>query len=36
MGLVQVEESVHAMTRGDPPRPAGPVKRFALLSQSLG
>jgi GNAT superfamily N-acetyltransferase len=36
MGLVQVEESVHAMMRGDPPRPAGPVKRFALLSQSLG
>jgi GNAT superfamily N-acetyltransferase len=36
MGLVQVEESVHAMTRGDPPRPTGPAKRFALLSQSLG
>ena len=36
MGLVQVEEAVHAMVRGEPPRPTGPVKRFALLSQSLG
>ena len=36
MGLVQVEEAVHAMTRGDPPRPAASVQRFALLSQSLG
>lgn len=36
MGLVQVEEAVHAMTRGDPPRPAASIQRFALLSQSLG
>ena len=36
MGLVQVEETVHAMARGEPPRPDPAVTRFALLSQSLG
>ena len=36
MGLVQVEETVHAMVRGEPPRPDPSVTRFALLSQSLG
>jgi GNAT superfamily N-acetyltransferase len=36
MGLVQVEEAVYAMTRGDPPRPAPSAIRYALLSQSLG
>ncbi|WP_114973560.1 GNAT family N-acetyltransferase [Rhodoferax ferrireducens] len=36
MGLVQVEATVHAMARGEPPRPDPSVTRFALLSQSLG
>jgi GNAT superfamily N-acetyltransferase len=36
MGLVQVEATVHAMVRGEPPRPDPSVTRFALLSQSLG
>jgi GNAT superfamily N-acetyltransferase len=36
MGLVQVEQAVHAMARGEPPRPDPSVTRFALLSQSLG
>lgn len=36
MGLVQVEATVHAMVRGEPPRPDPSITRFALLSQSLG
>jgi len=36
MGLVQVEETVHAMARGELPRPDPSVTRFGLLSQSLG
>lgn len=36
MGLVQVDQTVHAMARGEPPRPDPSVTRFALLSQSLG
>ena len=36
MGLVQVEQTVHAMVRGEPPRPDPSVTRYALLSQSLG
>jgi GNAT superfamily N-acetyltransferase len=36
MGLVQVEQEVHVMARGEPPHPAPWVTRFALLSQSLG
>ncbi|CAN7419211.1 GNAT family N-acetyltransferase [Pseudoduganella sp. LjRoot289] len=36
MGLVQVEETVHAMVRGEPPRPDPAITRYALLSQSLG
>jgi predicted N-acetyltransferase YhbS len=36
MGLVQVEHAVHAMARGEPPRPDPGVTLFALLSQSLG
>lgn len=36
MGLVQVEATVHAMARGEPPRPDPSVTRFGLLSQSLG
>jgi GNAT superfamily N-acetyltransferase len=36
MGLVQVEQTVHVMARGELPRPAPSVTRFALLSQSLG
>jgi GNAT superfamily N-acetyltransferase len=36
IGLVQVEETVHAMARGEPPRPDPAVTRFGLLSQSLG
>jgi GNAT superfamily N-acetyltransferase len=36
LGLVQVEQTVHVMARGEPPRPAPSVTRFALLSQSLG
>jgi len=36
MGLVQVDETVTVMVRGEPPRPEASVTRFALLSQSLG
>ncbi len=36
MGLVQVDHAVHAMARGEPPRPDPSITRFALLSQSLG
>lgn len=36
MGLVQVDHTVHAMARGEPPRPDPSITRFALLSQSLG
>ncbi len=36
MGLVQVDQTVHAMARGEPPRPDPLITRFALLSQSLG
>lgn len=36
IGLVQVEEAVHAMVRGEPPRPDPTITRFGLLSQSLG
>ena len=36
IGLVQVEETVHAMVRGDAPRSDPGVVRFGLLSQSLG
>ncbi len=36
MGLVQVDETVISMTRGEPPRPEPSVTRFALLSHSLG
>lgn len=36
MGLVQVEATVHAMVRGEPPRPDPSITRYALLSQSLG
>lgn len=36
MGLVQVEETVHAMARGELPRSDPSVTRFGLLSQSLG
>jgi predicted N-acetyltransferase YhbS len=36
MGLVQVDETVHAMVRGESPRPDPSITRFALLSQSLG
>ena len=36
MGLVQVEATVHVMVRGDLPGTDPAVKRFALLSQSLG
>lgn len=36
MGLVQVEATVHAMARGEPPKPDPSMTRYALLSQSLG
>lgn len=36
MGLVQAEETVHAMVQGESPRPDPSVTRFGLLSQSLG
>lgn len=36
MGLVQVDQTVHAMVRGESPRPDPSITRFALLSQSLG
>jgi GNAT superfamily N-acetyltransferase len=36
MGLIQVEATVHAMARGEPPRSDQSITRFALLSQSLG
>jgi GNAT superfamily N-acetyltransferase len=36
MGLIQVEATVHAMARGEPPRPDPSITRYALLSQSLG
>jgi predicted N-acetyltransferase YhbS len=36
LGLVQVEQTVHVMARGEPPRSAPGTIRFALLSQSLG
>jgi GNAT superfamily N-acetyltransferase len=36
MGLIQVEATVIAMARGEPPRPEPSITRFALLSQSLG
>ncbi|VVD70526.1 N-acetyltransferase GCN5 [Pandoraea eparura] len=36
MGLVQVDETVTSMVRGEPPRPEPAVTRFALLSHSLG
>lgn len=36
MGLTQVDETVQAMARGEPPRPDPSITRFALLSQSLG
>lgn len=36
MGLVQVEQTVHAMVRGEPPRPDPSITRFALINQSLG
>lgn len=36
MGLVQTEQTVHAMARGEPPRPDPLITRFALLNQSLG
>ena len=36
IGLVQVEETVHAMVRGEAPRSDPSVTRFGLLSQSLG
>ncbi len=36
MGLVQVDEMVSSMVRGEPPRPDPSITRFALLSQSLG
>jgi len=36
MGLVQVEATVHVMVRGGLPGTDPAVKRFALLSQSLG
>lgn len=36
IGLVQTEQAVHVMTRGEPPRPAPWATSFALLSQSLG
>lgn len=35
-GLVQTEQAVHVMARGEPPRPVPWAARFALLSQSLG
>jgi hypothetical protein len=36
MGLVQVDETVSSMVRGEPPRPDPSITRFALLSHSLG
>lgn len=36
MGLVQVDETVNSMARGESPRPDPSITRFALLSQSLG
>jgi predicted N-acetyltransferase YhbS len=36
MGLVQVDESVPILVRGEAPRPDPSMTRFALLSQSLG
>lgn len=36
MGLVQVDETVNSMARGESPRPDPSIIRFALLSQSLG
>ena len=36
MGLVQVDETVNSMVRGEPPRPDPSITRYALLSQSLG
>lgn len=36
MGLVQVEATVHTMARGEQPHTDPSIKRYALLSQSLG
>ncbi len=36
MGLVQVEATVHTMARGELPHSDPSIKRYALLSQSLG
>jgi GNAT superfamily N-acetyltransferase len=36
MGLVQVDETVTSMVRGELPRPDPSITRFALLSHSLG
>jgi GNAT superfamily N-acetyltransferase len=36
MGLVQIDETVSVMVRGEPPRPEPSITRYALLSQSLG
>jgi GNAT superfamily N-acetyltransferase len=36
MGLVQVEQTVPVMVRGEPPRPDSAVTQFAILNQTLG
>jgi hypothetical protein len=36
MGMVQVDKTVPAMVRGDPPRPDPAITQYAILSQALG
>lgn len=36
MGMVQVEKTVPAMARGEPPRPDPAITQYALLNQAVG
>lgn len=36
MGMLQVDKTVPAMVRGDPPRPDPAITQYAILSQGLG
>jgi hypothetical protein len=36
MGMVQVDKTVPAMVRGEPPRADPAIKQYALLNQALG
>jgi hypothetical protein len=36
MGLVQVEQTVPVLVRGEAPRPDSAITQFAILNQTLG